>query len=161
MSHLSRLLDYTVNCFIVRHDKVLLIYNKTYDMWLAPGGHIDPDENLEDTIYREIEEETGIKKGELTLLDPRNSIPSENIFSDYKGSSLVTPTFTDVHEAGKGHLHIAFRFFLTTTKDVTGSDDVSVISHEWLSETDLDLPKYSLKKAIKFYAKYALDLVKK
>ena len=161
MAHTQKNLDYTVNCFIVKDNKVLLIYNKKYGMWLAPGGHIEPDENFEDTIYREIEEETGIRKGELTLIDPRKSIPEENIFSDDKGArSLVCPTFTDIHQAGEGHSHIAFRFFLTTNVDVKGSIDESVKSHRWLSERELDSSKYSLKKAVNFYAKYALKIVR-
>jgi 8-oxo-dGTP pyrophosphatase MutT (NUDIX family) len=159
MTHTSKNLDYTINCFIVKDQKVLLIYNKQYDMWLAPGGHIEPEENYEDAIFREIEEETGINKSELTLIDPRGSIPNENIFSDHEGArSLISPTFSDIHPAGNNHFHIAFRFFLITTAEVRGSVDEFVIKHEWLSEKDLDLEKYHLKKAVKYYAKYALNL---
>ena len=60
MAHTSKYLDYTVSCFIVKKNKVLLIYNDRYYLWLPPGGHIDPDENIEGSIFREIEEETGI-----------------------------------------------------------------------------------------------------
>ncbi len=161
MTHTSKLLDYTVNCFIVKDNKVLFIYNPQYGMWLAPGGHIDPDENFEDAIYREIEEETGIKKGELALIDPRNTLPKEDIFSDHEGArSLISPTFTDIHPAGKGHMHIAFRFFLTTKAEVRGSVDEFVTKHKWLSESDFESKEYNLKKAVKFYAKYALNLAK-
>lgn len=162
MAHTGKKLDYTINCFIVKDNKVLLIYNTKYGMWLAPGGHIEPEENYEDALFREIEEETGIKKIELTLIDPRNSIPKRNIFDDNpNGRSLISPTFSDVHEASVGHLHIAFRFFLMTKSDAQGSSDESVVKHKWLSEKELESKKYHLKKAVKYYAKYALGLAKR
>jgi 8-oxo-dGTP pyrophosphatase MutT (NUDIX family) len=130
-------------------------------MWLAPGGHIEPEENYEDAIYREIEEETGITKYELKLLDPAHSLPKDNIFSDHEGArSLISPIFSDIHPAGSNHLHIAFRFFLTTNADVRGSVDEYVIKHKWLSENELDLKEYHLKKAVRYYAKFAINLVK-
>src|SRR3989344_1828171 len=130
MAHTSKFLDYTICCFIVKKDKTLLIYNDQYDLWLAPGGHIDIDENIEDSIYREIEEETGIEKSDLKLIDPRNSLPNENIFSDLEGHNIITPTFSDIHKAGDNHLHIGFRYFLFTIADVKKSDDEHVVKHK-------------------------------
>ena len=158
MAHTSKYLDYTVSCFIVKKNKVLLIYNDRYYLWLPPGGHIDPDENIEGSIFREIEEETGITKNELGLIDPRKSIPEENIFSDLKGHNIVTPTFSDIHEAGKNHFHIGFRYFLTTASTVKKSRDKHVVRHKWFTKEELDDPRYNLKKHVKFYAKYALKI---
>ena len=161
MAHTNKVLEYTINCFIIKNDKVLLIFNKKYNSWFGPGGHIEKDEDPETTIYREMEEETGIKKSELELLDPRNSLPKENIFSDMggmKSRSVVTPTFTDIHQVSKEHTHVAYRFFLTTDVDPRGSKDKFVTNHKWFTERDLDDPKYNLKKHVKFYAKYALKI---
>lgn len=40
--------------------KVLFVHHKKYDLWLQPGGHIEPDENPIQAAIREAEEETGI-----------------------------------------------------------------------------------------------------
>lgn len=39
---------------------VLLVAHKKSGLWLAPGGHIEPDESLLQTVNREIQEELGV-----------------------------------------------------------------------------------------------------
>ncbi len=41
--------------------KVLIGSHKKSGLWLMPGGHVEPDEPLLDTLNREIEEELGIR----------------------------------------------------------------------------------------------------
>ena len=158
MAHTSKFIDYTINCFITKNNKVLLIYNNQYNLWLAPGGHIDRDENIEDSLYREIEEETGISKSKLKLIDPRGSIPIKDIFSDLEGHNIVTPTFTDIHKAGKSHYHIGFRYFFKTKADIKTSKDVHVVKHKWFTEKELSSPEFHLLDHVRYYAKYALSL---
>jgi ADP-ribose pyrophosphatase YjhB (NUDIX family) len=47
---------------VVRDDKgrVLLIKNADANLWLPPGGGIEPDESSRDAAVREIREETGL-----------------------------------------------------------------------------------------------------
>ncbi|HZS43329.1 MAG TPA: NUDIX domain-containing protein [Candidatus Paceibacterota bacterium] len=40
-----------------KEGKVFLVHHKKADQWLAPGGHIDSNETLLQTLNREIEEE--------------------------------------------------------------------------------------------------------
>lgn len=40
--------------------EVLIGHHKKSNLWLSPGGHIDPGELLEDTVVREIKEELGV-----------------------------------------------------------------------------------------------------
>ena len=52
--------------------EILLIrrkYEPFKDMWALPGGFLNMDETLEQTARRELEEETGIKAGELLKFD--------------------------------------------------------------------------------------------
>lgn len=159
MAHTSEKLDYTVNAFIVFQDKVLLVYNDQYKEWLPPGGHIEKNEDLEVALYREIEEETGLKKADLKLFDIRNSIPKENIFSDMDGRSVVTPAFTDAHRTSPSHVHVGFRyFFIVKNKTRLTSEDEYVSKHKWFSLKDLKNKAYNLRKHVFYYATYALKL---
>lgn len=44
------------------------IDNKEGDWWQMPQGGIDPGENPDETVYREVWEETGILREHLTML---------------------------------------------------------------------------------------------
>lgn len=40
-----------------KEKKLLLVHHKNADMWLPPGGHVDPGEHPKDTVSREMQEE--------------------------------------------------------------------------------------------------------
>lgn len=42
-------------------DRVLLAYDADEDHWLVPGGTLQPGECLDDSVVREVEEETGVE----------------------------------------------------------------------------------------------------
>ena len=46
---------------LVRDDKILLIYYKSKDLYLIPGGGLEAHESLEECCERELAEETGIR----------------------------------------------------------------------------------------------------
>ena len=51
---------FTVSGFLVEGDSTLLHWHKKLQIWLPPGGHIDPDEDPVQAVVREVLEETGI-----------------------------------------------------------------------------------------------------
>jgi len=54
----------TASGFVLNADRsaVLLVHHRGLDMYLQPGGHVDPDEqSLLDAARREIREETGLE----------------------------------------------------------------------------------------------------
>lgn len=161
MTHTSEKLDYTIVAAIVHSNKILLIYNTQYQAWFHPGGHIEKDEDLEEALFREVKEETGFGKEDLTIIDIRNSIPKDNIFSDTFGRSIITPAFTDAHRTSPTHMHIGFRYFLKVTKNKKmTSVDECVKKHRWFTEKDLYNPRFKLKKHVIWYSKFALDNIK-
>ena len=58
----------SVKGVLVRNDRVLLVHNER-DEWELPGGRIEPGETPEQTVAREISEETGLPVDVAGILD--------------------------------------------------------------------------------------------
>jgi 8-oxo-dGTP pyrophosphatase MutT (NUDIX family) len=82
----------TASAFVVGPRGVLLLLHKRIAIWVQPGGHLDPGEELASAALREAEEETG-----LDLAHPPDGPRVVNI---------------DVHPGGRGHTHLDVRYLL-------------------------------------------------
>lgn len=51
---------FTASALIVDNGKVLLVHHKKLGVWLGPGGHVEKNETPEQTVIREVKEETGL-----------------------------------------------------------------------------------------------------
>lgn len=51
---------FTASALIIDNGKVLLLYHKKLGVWLYPGGHIEKNETPDQTVIREVKEETGL-----------------------------------------------------------------------------------------------------
>ena len=72
----------TVDAVVVQAGHVLLVKRKARPgkgLWALPGGFIDHDEWIEDALFRELREETGIKVPQPVL---RGSIQAQRTFDD-------------------------------------------------------------------------------
>jgi len=74
---------------------VLLLLHKRLGIWVQPGGHLAPGEDLAAGAVREATEETG-----LVLHHPAG------------GPQLV---HVDVHPGGRGHVHLDLRWWLLSS----------------------------------------------
>ncbi len=66
---------FTASAFVLSPDKtqMLLIFHSKLELWLQPGGHLEPeDPTLVEAARREVEEETGLS--EVALFDPEKPI---------------------------------------------------------------------------------------
>lgn len=60
LSSNNREKHFTASALIIDDNKVLLLYHKKLGIWLYPGGHVENNENPEETVVREVMEETGL-----------------------------------------------------------------------------------------------------
>lgn len=97
----------------------LLHHHKRLRLWLQPGGHVDPGERAHEAALREAVEETG-----LPLSHPAD------------GPTLV---HVDVHEGGRGHLHLDTRYLLIgdASADFAPAPGESV-ELAWVPVADID-----------------------
>ena len=50
----------SVRGIIIRDGKIAMMHSNKYDYYKLPGGGIEPEETLEDTLIREVREESGL-----------------------------------------------------------------------------------------------------
>ena len=152
MPHIHELYDFTVTPIIVFKDKVLFVNHPKYGMWIPPGGHVELDKDPEETLFDEIAEETGL---EVEILSSKPHVTDNRDNRKF----LYTPHFMDVHDANPPHRHIALVYFAKAKSDKFVKSD----EHDdmkWLSEAELNDPKYDIAEANRFYAGEALKLAK-
>ncbi len=159
MSHSGDKICLTVNALITYKDKVLLVFHKDYKTWFPPGGQIENEEDPETAVYREILEETGLTKNELTPLT-NNFEADEGIFSDMGGRILLSPLYSDIHTIGPNREHVGLRFFFKSKKVEVTSSDEDTTEIKWFSIEDLNDPKLNLREHVKFYGITAINLSK-
>jgi 8-oxo-dGTP pyrophosphatase MutT (NUDIX family) len=103
MAHLNYYLDLCVDTYVVHEGAVLLRLHDKYNYWGAPGGHIDPGEDVNEAALREVWEEVGLQ---ATLVAPYGWIKND---SDHN-KDLVPPMFVNRHKITDTHDHSAFIF---------------------------------------------------
>lgn len=100
MAQLTR--DWTVATFVIHQGKVLLLWHEKLQMWLPPGGHVEPNELPDEAAVREVLEETGI---EVVLL-------SQPALPPIPGPrQLARPEGIQLEQIGPDHQHIDLVYF--------------------------------------------------
>ncbi len=134
MPHIHKLYDYTVSGLIIHEGKVLVLRHKRYtDFWFLPGGHIELDETPTEALYREVQEEVGLSKKHLRLLEVTPLLPTGG-----RSVSLPVPFDINLHPTDDIHKHIDLCYVL-----ISATGEVKPGAGEsqewcWLNEFEVD-----------------------
>ncbi|MEM9775857.1 MAG: NUDIX domain-containing protein [Chloroflexota bacterium] len=67
----------SVGAVAIKDDQVLMVkitYGPNKEMWMIPGGYVDPGESLEEACIREVMEETGIEVRPVEIIGIRDGV---------------------------------------------------------------------------------------
>jgi len=150
MPHIHDKIDFTVEVFIVYKNTVLLRKHDKYKIWLSVGGHIELDEDPNQTAIREVKEETSLN------VNLAGQILKFEELSDYK--ELIPPKFLNRHKINDSHEHVTMVYFASTENNevIQGQNEISDDIH-WFTLEELEDAKYNIRESIKYYAKRALE----
>lgn len=128
----------TASAFVINeHTKqVLLLENITLSKLLQPGGHVESsDDSILDAAQREVREETGFKRYELTL---RSAVPQDpDVPFDIDTHHIPANDKKNEPE----HYHHDFRYIYTTKKGNVETDPSESSMHKWVGWEDfIDMP---------------------
>ena len=148
MPHIHDLIDFVVSIFIVYENKVLLIHHKQLNKWLPIGGHIELDEDPEESLFKEVKEECGL---EIEVLGEKPTIESEGT------KFLYSPSFLDIHKISESHKHIGLTYFAKAKSDKFIFNKEEHTGIRWFNREDLEKPEFNINLAVKFYSNEAMN----
>lgn len=148
MAHIHEKIDFTVEVFIVHGNRVLLRLHDTYNKWLSVGGHIELDEDPTQAALREVKEEVGL---DVVLV---GAVAKTGENTHYK--ELLSPRFMNIHAVSDTHQHISLIYFAASASNQVIPEKPT---DQWKWLTREELANMDISKAIRHYAKTALDEV--
>jgi 8-oxo-dGTP pyrophosphatase MutT (NUDIX family) len=155
MPHIHEKIDFTASVYVVYANKVLLHLHTKTNLWLPPGGHVELDEDPNQTAVREVKEEAGL---DITLIGNPPSTAGNTVNS----RELIPPKFLNRHYfiSGNGHEHIDSVYFGVATTDVLNPEN-SDEDWRWLNREEIESEVVPLKPDVRVYALGALDELSK
>ena len=137
---------FTATGFVVRDCKVLLVNHRKLKMWLPVGGHIEPGEDPEQALHREVREETGLEV----------EIVAETMrFATGLAKGLPRPETILLETIGPGHFHIDLIYF---ARVVAGEPRLAVAEHSemrWFS--DMELKVHEITDDVRILGRRAIE----
>jgi 8-oxo-dGTP pyrophosphatase MutT (NUDIX family) len=157
MAHLNYYLDLCVDTYVVHGNAVLLRLHEKYNMWNAPGGHIDPGEDANEAALREVWEEVGLR---VILVGPKGWTQTDT----KTNKDLVPPLFMNRHPITDTHDHSGLVFAARAdSREINPQTEADQGAEcRWLTQAELDeLVKTDprMRPEVHRYASAALELL--
>lgn len=141
--------DFVATVYIVKNQKVLLVFHRKLNMWLPPGGHIDENELPCDAAKREVFEETGLK---VELIGKEEQLG--------KGvKKLVHPKILQLEDIGEGHQHINLVYYGIANGGTLSMDENECSNIMWASIRELNDIK--APENVRIYGRKAIEELSK
>lgn len=154
MSHIHEKIDFTSTAFVVYKNQVLLRKHDKYGFWLGVGGHVDLDEDPNQTAVREVKEEVGLGvelwAGNKKFISADTDLHKE----------LIPPVAMNRHHTSPDHEHIDLIYLAKAKSNAVKPEDGEQ-QDGWKWCTKEDLKTMDLLPDVKFYAELAIDTLGK
>lgn len=127
--------QFTATVYIIKDQRVLLIYHRKHRKWLPPGGHLEPNETPAEGARREVLEETGL---EIDI------IRQENVWIDrWNAKSMERPYFCLIEEIPAyndqpAHQHIDFIYLATPCGGIEEQNHLETEGLRWFSLAEIE-----------------------
>lgn len=105
--------------------KMLLVFHGTFKKWVQPGGHIEDDEFPEETVKREVFEETGYK---IELIGEH--FPRED--------DLIRPLGIQKNRGSNGDYHIDIIYAAKPLGHIKVKRDEEIKNYRWFTREELN-----------------------
>jgi 8-oxo-dGTP pyrophosphatase MutT (NUDIX family) len=135
------------NAFIFHEQKLLFVFHKKLQKWMHVGGHAEEGEYFDESLFREIKEETGLK---VKILNQEKKI------SEYE---LAIPFFIRTGDDKKNS-----ELYVDYVCEVEGNPKIvlqkeELLDYKWITEKEID--EIDTFPLIKILAKKAFNIYKK
>lgn len=80
-----------VHAFCFCNGKLVIVYSEERGYWSPPGGGIEPNENIEEAVIREIREETNMKVIYQELIGYQDIYEPDRIIRQTRSFCIVEP----------------------------------------------------------------------
>jgi len=150
MAHIHEKIDFTASIYIVHDNKVLLHKHKKLHIWLAPGGHVELDEDPNQAAIREAKEETGL---DVELVGESREYED----SRFKARDIIPPRFMNRHffDESHTHEHVDSTFF-ARSKSADAKAEYEGGEVRWFTKDELEKNDFGIVPDVCHHALTAL-----
>lgn len=110
----------TATAFVMHQDaahdwRTGMVLHPIFQQWMPPGGHVEADENPEETVRREITEETGLASVRLVNTAADDALPEQPTAQPIQMPLWIVehPMEHDNHLA-EPHIHVDHKYLAIT-----------------------------------------------
>jgi len=143
---------YACSGYLVEGGRVLLVHHRGWDMWVPPGGHLEPGDTFARAAEREFKEETGLEV---------EAISSQPMIEMDDGRNLPEPVpfFVDLEHHFEPNPGIVQFFWVRRTKNSRDKEHSAQAKElhgvDWFSAEQIE--RLNTFDQVKKLAKYSLQ----